>query len=58
MTIEKTKADAFALQDTLVTEVSAALRKQIGAAGAGADQQGGDDATPRRGRRSSGRSRR
>jgi TolB-like protein len=29
--IEKTKADAFALQDTLVAEVSAALRKQIGA---------------------------
>jgi len=30
MSIEKTKADAFALQDTLVAEVSAALRKQIG----------------------------
>jgi len=29
-TIEKTKADAFALQDTLVTEVSAVLRKQLG----------------------------
>jgi len=29
-TIEKTKQDAFALQDTLVTEVSAALRKQLG----------------------------
>jgi eukaryotic-like serine/threonine-protein kinase len=29
-TIEKTKADAFALQDTLVTQVSAVLRKQIG----------------------------
>jgi TolB-like protein len=29
-TIEKTKADAFALQDTLVTEVSRALRKQLG----------------------------
>jgi eukaryotic-like serine/threonine-protein kinase len=28
--IEKTKQDAFALQDTLVTEVSSALRKQIG----------------------------
>ena len=28
--IEKTKQDAFALQDTLVTEVSAALRKQLG----------------------------
>ena len=28
--IEKTKADAFALQDTLVTEVSAVLRKQLG----------------------------
>jgi serine/threonine-protein kinase len=28
--IEKTKADAFALQDTLVTEVSIALRKQLG----------------------------
>jgi serine/threonine-protein kinase len=28
--IEKTKADAFALQDTLVTEVSSALRKQLG----------------------------
>ena len=28
--IEKTKQDAFALQDTLVTEVSAILRKQIG----------------------------
>jgi serine/threonine-protein kinase len=31
LTIEKTKQDAFALQDTLVAEVSAALRKQIGA---------------------------
>jgi TolB-like protein len=31
MSIKKTKADAFALQDTLVAEVSAALRKQIGA---------------------------
>jgi eukaryotic-like serine/threonine-protein kinase len=30
MSIEKTKQDAFALQDTLVAEVSAALRKQIG----------------------------
>jgi eukaryotic-like serine/threonine-protein kinase len=30
MSIKKTKADAFALQDTLVAEVSAALRKQIG----------------------------
>ena len=30
LSIEKTKADAFALQDTLVAEVSAALRKQIG----------------------------
>jgi eukaryotic-like serine/threonine-protein kinase len=30
MEIEKTKQDAFALQDTLVAEVSAALRKQIG----------------------------
>src|SRR5829696_8314679 len=29
-TIEKTKQDAFALQDTLVTEVSSALRKQLG----------------------------
>jgi serine/threonine-protein kinase len=29
-TIEKTKQDAFAMQDTLVTEVSAALRKQLG----------------------------
>ncbi|PYP76397.1 MAG: hypothetical protein DMD35_18670 [Gemmatimonadetes bacterium] len=29
-TIEKTKQDAFALQDTLVTEVSAVLRKQLG----------------------------
>ena len=29
-TIEKTKQDAFALQDTLVTEVSAALRRQLG----------------------------
>jgi eukaryotic-like serine/threonine-protein kinase len=29
-TIEKTKADAFALQDTLVTEVSSSLRKQLG----------------------------
>jgi serine/threonine-protein kinase len=29
-TIEKTKQDAFALQDTLVTEVSAALRKTLG----------------------------
>ena len=29
-TIEKTKADAFALQDTLVAEVSAVLRKQLG----------------------------
>jgi serine/threonine-protein kinase len=28
--IEKTKQDAFALQDTLVTEVSAALRKLLG----------------------------
>jgi serine/threonine-protein kinase len=28
--IEKTKQDAFALQDTLVTEVSAVLRKQLG----------------------------
>ncbi|HTK48722.1 MAG TPA: serine/threonine-protein kinase [Gemmatimonadaceae bacterium] len=28
--IEKMKADAFALQDTLVTEVSSALRKQLG----------------------------
>jgi serine/threonine-protein kinase len=28
--IEKTKADAFALQDTLVTQVSAVLRKQLG----------------------------
>jgi hypothetical protein len=30
MEIEKTKADAFALQDTLVAEVSEALRKQVG----------------------------
>ena len=30
MSIKKTKADAFALQDTLVAEVSAALRKQVG----------------------------
>ena len=29
-TIEKQKQDAFALQDTLVTEVSSALRKQLG----------------------------
>src|SRR5215207_1367916 len=29
-TIEKQKADAFALQDTLVSEVASALRKQLG----------------------------
>jgi TolB-like protein len=31
-TVEKTKQDAFALQDTLVKEVSTALRKQLGQA--------------------------